>query len=154
MRLLSVQTDTALLLDWLPVPPPTETTVKCLVHIIASNWQIVGSDQTEMVSLCLINTQLMMLNYQCLIMEEQSCQSGDKQEPSGSLITICWWLAFLGTRAVGGPPTVAGVCLALRSASANKQSSNKHVNVEKKQQQLVHKKGTRSGARGSTLTST
>lgn len=36
-----------------------------------------------------------MVNYQCLIMEEQSCQSRDKQEPSGSLITICWSLASL-----------------------------------------------------------
>ena len=83
------QTDTSLLPDWLPVPPPAEITLQCLVHVITSNWQIVGSDQTEIVSLCLINTYLIMVNYQCLIMEEQSCQPGDEQEPSGSLINIC-----------------------------------------------------------------
>lgn len=81
------------LFDWVPPPQPAEITLKCLVHIITSNWQIAGSDQTEIVSLCLINTYLIMVNCKCLIMEEQSCQSGDKREPSGSLITICWCLA-------------------------------------------------------------
>lgn len=90
-----------------PTRPQSRDYPECLVLIISRKLLIVGSGWVEIVSLCLINTYLIMVNYYCLIIEEQSCQSPDMKKPSGSLITICWHLA--PGWAVRGPET--GRCL-------------------------------------------
>ncbi len=90
-----------------PTRPQSRDYPECLVLIINCKLLIVGSGWVEIVSLCLINTYLIMVNYYCLIIEEQSCQSPDMKKPSGSLITICWHLA--PGWAVRGPET--GRCL-------------------------------------------
>lgn len=90
-----------------PTRPQSRDYPECLVLIISPKLLIVGSGWVEIVSLCLINTYLIMVNYYCLIIEEQSCQSPDMKKPSGSLITICWHLA--PGWAVRGPET--GRCL-------------------------------------------
>lgn len=78
--------------EQIPRPQPGDYP-ECLVLIISPKLLIVGSGWEETLSLCLINTYLIMVNYYCLIIEEQSCQSPYMKKPSGSLIAICWHLA-------------------------------------------------------------